>query len=61
MDYVVIATTGNATDFGDLNTMVVHNKPGGCASATRGIWFPGYDQSASSNNILYNNYHHRVV
>mgnify|MGYP001313166431 CR=1 FL=1 len=51
MDYVVIASTGNATDFGDLNT--IWYNIGGCASATRGIWFPGYDQSNDSSTIFY--------
>ena len=51
MDYVVIATTGNATDFGDLAT--VWYNTGGCASATRGIWFPGYDGSTSVSSIYY--------
>ena len=51
MDYVVIASTGNATDFGDLNT--IWYNIGGCASATRGIWFPGYDQSTAVNTIFY--------
>ena len=51
MDYVVIATTGNATDFGDLDT--VWYNTGGCASATRGIWFPGYDGSTSVSSIYY--------
>ena len=51
MDYVVIATTGNATDFGDLAT--VWYNIGGCASSTRGIWFPGYDGSTGVNTIFY--------
>ena len=51
MDFVEIATTGNATDFGDLNT--IWYNIGGCASATRGIWFPGYDQSTSISTIFY--------
>ena len=51
MDYVTIASTGNATDFGDLAT--IWYNIGGCASATRGIWFPGYDQSNDSSTIFY--------
>jgi len=51
MDFVVIATTGNATDFGDLAT--VWYNIGGCASATRGIWFPGYDGSTAVSTIFY--------
>ena len=51
MDYVEIATTGNALDFGDLATTWYN--AGGCASTTRGIWFPGYDGSADSASIYY--------
>ena len=51
MDFVEIATTGNAIDFGDLNT--IWYLLGGCASATRGIWFPGYDQSNDVSTIFY--------
>ena len=35
MDFVEIATTGDATDFGDLNTIL--HLLGGCASSTRGV------------------------
>tara|TARA_B100000287_G_scaffold4645_1_gene4536 strand:+ start:171 stop:1184 length:1014 start_codon:yes stop_codon:yes gene_type:complete len=51
MDYVEIATTGNATDFGDLDTTWYN--AGGCASSTRGIWFPGYDGSNPVSSIYY--------
>ena len=51
MDFVNIASTGDATDFGDLNT--IWYLLGGCASATRGIWFPGYDQSNNVDTIFY--------
>ena len=51
MDFVEIATTGNATDFGDLHT--IWYNIGGCASSTRGIWFPGYDQSTAVDTIFY--------
>ena len=51
MDFVEIATKGDATDFGDLAT--IWYQIGGCASATRGIWFPGYDQSTSVSTIFY--------
>ena len=51
MDFVEIATTGDATDFGDLTT--IWYNIGGCASATRGIWFPGYDQSNNVSTIFY--------
>ena len=51
IDYVEIATTGNATDFGDLKTGWYNM--GGCASSTRGIFFPGYDGSTLVNTIFY--------
>ena len=35
IDYVTIATTGNATDFGDLT--VTRYYTGGCSSSTRGF------------------------
>ena len=40
VDYITIATTGNAADFGDLT----HNRKAvaGCANAIRGIWSGGY-------------------
>ena len=42
IDYVEIATTGNAADFGDLSTD--KNYSGGCASAIRGFSIGGYDE-----------------
>ena len=40
LDYVEIATTGNATDFGDIFTGTYGT--GSCASATRGIFAGGW-------------------
>ena len=40
LNFLEIATTGNASDFGDL--AVVRKAPGGCASSTRGLIFGGY-------------------
>ena len=40
LNFIEIATTGNASDFGDLS--VVRKGPGGCASSTRGLIFGGY-------------------
>ena len=40
MDYIEIATTGNATDFGNLSDGG-RDYPSGCGSATRGIFFGG--------------------
>ena len=40
MDFIEIATTGNATDFGDLSDGG-RDYPSGCGSSTRGIFFGG--------------------
>ena len=40
MDFIEIATTGNATDFGNLSDGG-RDYPAGCGSATRGIFFGG--------------------
>ena len=47
IDYITIATTGNATDFGDLiaNTNAI---TAGCASATRGVFGGGFTGSYSN-------------
>jgi len=50
IDYVTIATTGNATDFGDLT--VARGFVGSCSSATRGLWAGG-DTGSRSNVIDY--------
>ena len=42
MEYITIATTGNATDFGDL-TETERLRPSACASSTRGIFAHGRD------------------
>ena len=52
IDYITIATTGNATDFGDL-TLVLSSTPAACASSTRGIWAGGYNSPTTSNtNVI---------
>jgi hypothetical protein len=45
IDYLTIATLGNATDFGD-STAVGNEQKGGCASSTRGVYH------TTSSNIL---------
>ena len=40
IDYVTIASLGNAADFGDLSVIRAH--PGGASNATRGIFSGGY-------------------
>jgi hypothetical protein len=48
IDYVTIATTGNATDFGDLTA--ARGFLASCSSTTRGIWAGGY--GGSDSNII---------
>ena len=48
MDFIEIATTGNAQDFGDL-TVILRNIAT-CASSTRGIFASG--QSPSNNDVI---------
>ena len=50
IDFVNLDTTGNATDFGDLNNRV--NGPAGSADRTRGITSGGYQ--APSNGYINN-------
>ena len=45
MDMIEIATTGDATDFGDLS---VRRSPGSCSSSTRGVAGGGADPSVFS-------------
>ena len=51
MDYVTIATTGNATDFGDL--VSVSNDNAACASSTRGVIKAGNAGSSALNYITF--------
>ena len=37
IDYVTIASTGNAVDFGDIDITYSNSSDGGCGNATRGI------------------------
>lgn len=53
IDHFTIATTGNATDWGDLTS--ISDWGAGCGSSTRGIYFRGRDGSGSSNSIDYFN------
>ena len=55
MDYVTIAQTGNAVDFGDLTQARLF--PGGCSSSTRGVLIGGYiapgaGGDASRSNVI---------
>ena len=46
MDYITIATTGNAQDFGDLTK--ARKAVAACANSTRGIWSGGYTPTYQS-------------
>ena len=50
IDYITIASTGNATDFGDLTAG--RSGVGAVSSTTRGVWGGGYI-SSGSNTIDY--------
>ena len=50
MDYVEIATTGNAADFGDLT--VKRYNVSGCASATRGLFMGGQGAPGTLYNTI---------
>jgi len=52
IDYVTIASTGNATDFGDLTQARTY--PGACSNNTRGVFGGGYGQYAPSVAPKYN-------
>ena len=48
IDYVEIATTGNALDFGDLS--VIRNDAGGCSSPVRTVYIGGGSPSPYANS-----------
>tara|TARA_B100000676_G_scaffold242967_1_gene244559 strand:+ start:105 stop:1277 length:1173 start_codon:yes stop_codon:yes gene_type:complete len=54
VDYITISSTGNATDFGDLNR--VSQTGGSCSNSTRGLYTGGYGSPSSPslvNSIAY--------
>ncbi len=51
MEYITIASTGNAADFGDISSLRYGMT--GLSSATRGIWAGGYDPSGQTKLIDY--------
>jgi hypothetical protein len=51
IDYMTIASTGNASDFGDLLT--VNNGLSGCGSKIRGLFAGGFIGTGNSNVIQY--------
>ena len=52
IDYVTIASVGNATDFGDGVAAADYNPSGMCNSTTRGV-FGGYNDGSYNNTISY--------
>jgi hypothetical protein len=50
IDYITIATTGNATDFGDM--AVSRRNSGVCSNKTRGLMCGGYTSSDQPSNII---------
>ena len=52
IDFVTIASTGNASDYGDLSVFTGGQRPG-CASATRGLVLGGMYQGIFNNTIEY--------
>ena len=58
MDYITVATTGNASDFGDL--IVARSWLTGCEDTTRGV-FAGGMTDYSSQSAYYNNMEYIAV
>jgi len=52
IDYVTIATLGNALDFGDLAQQTTNNSIGACASSTRGVWGGGRAEPSTNSNVI---------
>ena len=50
IDYVTIASTGNATDFGDLTQQRRENSA--CSNGTRGVWGGGRENDGSTSDTL---------
>ena len=48
MEYVTIASTGNASGFGSLSTVNTNLGDGSCSSTTRGIIFGGFESGGSN-------------
>ena len=51
IDYITIASTGNAVKFGDLTLNRV--MPAGCSSQTRAVWMGGYNNPVYPRTIDY--------
>ena len=46
IDYVTLASVGNALDFGDMT--ITSRRYAACSSPTRGVWGGGHNPSASN-------------
>jgi len=53
IDYITIATLGNALDFGDLKTTSLNSSAGNASSSVRGLLKLGYDGTNFINTIEY--------
>ena len=53
IDYVIISSTGNATDFGDLTVGILNIASGEICSSTRGIFGTGSQAGGGSNVVNY--------
>ena len=52
IDYITIATLGNASDFGDAAYTNANNQAGGCASPTRVVFGGGATPGGSARNDM---------
>jgi len=50
IDFITIATTGNAQDFGDSTTKNTSQNGGTASNATRGVFFGGYNSPANPSS-----------
>ena len=50
ISYVIMGTTGNATDFGDLT--VVKSKPSACTDGTKGVWLGGSVDASTMQDVI---------
>ena len=52
IDYVAVAVTGNATDFGDLTVANMHDASG-CSNGVRAVFAGGSSQTPHTNQMQY--------
>tara|TARA_Y100001973_G_C5208904_1_gene343811 strand:+ start:7825 stop:8925 length:1101 start_codon:yes stop_codon:yes gene_type:complete len=60
-DYISIASTGNATDFGNLSTGRANVARGNCGSSTRGLTASGNGKGGAATNTLRGGYEDEVI